>query len=182
MEESMRSRTAFVSLAAVVLAVAGCGSTKKAATTAATSSTAAPTTTTSVAPPPVKLLTYSVNLTGAGGATAGARNGSGLAIISLNPSSGELCWKFSQLSNVTAPTKARIYHNHPGTPNTREGFPLGLTYEPSGCIVGPPSLLKPLQAHPQSFYLSVETAQFPRGAGAVRGPLNRAYGIPAPSR
>jgi hypothetical protein len=161
--------------ACVVLALAGCGSNKKAATTAATSSLAAPTTTTTgTSPQPVKpnkvtSVTYRVNLAGAHGTPAGAPNGSGLAVIrvrSINPFIGELCWRFSALKNVTAPTGARIYPSPTGTTTgvgTTLGFP-GRGFMSSGCLPEAPSFLALLEDHPRGFDISVDSAQFPRGA------------------
>ena len=83
----------------------------------------------------------------------------------MNASSGELCWKFSQLKNVTAPTKARLYHNLPGMP----GIPLGLVYRSSGCIGELPALLEHYEANPQRLWVGIKTTRFPNGA--VRGQL-----------
>src|SRR5271155_1230813 len=99
----MVSRVTLVSLALVVLALAGCGSTKQAATTAAT--------TPSGAPPPAKSASYTVTLAGYKG---GSPSGSGHAFISINASTDELCWTFSALQNVTAPTVIRIFHTFKG--------------------------------------------------------------------
>jgi hypothetical protein len=193
----MPSRTAFVALVVVVLALAGCGSTKKTTSTATTSSVTAPATTTPVgsatysvttkptppaatspvtapttrtsgAPPPAKSASYSVSLAGTSGGLPGAPNGSGLAVISLNASSDQLCWKFSQLKNVTAPTVAKIYKATPHGPGTA-GLPLGSAYSSSGCVTEPSIFLGAIGAHPQRFYVSIHDAQFP--GGAVRGQL-----------
>jgi hypothetical protein len=166
----MPSRTVFASLAGVVVAAAGCGGTNKAATTAVTSPGTAATSTN--AGPPEKLLTYKAHLTGSNGGHAGAPNASGLVVVTLEPRRGELCWTFSQLTNVTAPTKARLYHKHRGTATIPEGLPLNiLRFEPSGCLVGSPIVLGLLRANPHRFYISILNAQFPRGDGAVRGQL-----------
>jgi hypothetical protein len=160
-EESMRSRTAFVSPAAaplalgiVVLAFAGCGGAKTVATTSA--------------PPlpsqrPIESATYTVNLAGF---EQGAHNGSGLAVVSLNASTREICWTFSQLKNVGAPTDARIYRTFPGA-SGRNGFRLGRTYKASGCVPAPANVLRELTAGPQEWVVSIHTRHFP--GGAVRG-------------
>ena len=160
----MRSRTAFVSLAVVVLAFAGCGGTNKAATTAATSPLP-PNVTVYKPPPPLKSATYSTNLAGFKG---GALHGSGLAVISINASSKELCWKFSQLMNVTAPTVARIFRNFRGA-SGKHGIPLGSPYKSSGCVPEAAIVLSELLAHPNRFYVAIHDAQFPDGA--VHGQL-----------
>jgi len=166
----MRSRTAAVSLAIVGLAFAGCGSTNKAATTApATSATLPPGATGIAAPPPVKSVTFSVKLAGANEVPAGAPTGSGVAVISIKASTGELCWTFSQLKNVTAPTEAHI---HRGLASTSGNIviPLGGAYKASGCVPGAPRpLLGLIGANPQQFYVNIHNAQYP--GGAVRGQL-----------
>jgi hypothetical protein len=168
----MPRRTTFVTLAVVVLALAGCGSTKNASTTAATGSTPpASVSTPSEAHPPVTSATYVVNLAGFAG---GSPNGSGLAVISINPSRGELCWKFSRLKNVTAPTVARIYRNWVGATGRggstgRGGYLLGRAYESSGCVPEESVVLGLIEAKPQVFYVNIHTARFRNGA--VRGPL-----------
>ena len=97
---------------------------------------------------------------------AGAPGASGIATISVNASTRELCWSFSQLKNVTAPTKARIFRAAaPGS--WQYGFPLGHPYKPSGCIPENPAFLGLLGAYPEEFYVIIDTAHFP--VGAVRG-------------
>jgi len=155
----MRSRTAFVSLAVVALALAGCGKTNTAATVPATTSSLRP----GVAP--VRSATYSVSLAGV---TGGAPNGSGIATINIEASTDELCWQFSQLKNVTAPTVARIFQKVPGGTGSG-GYQLGAVYNSSGCVHEPSVNLGVIEDRPSKFYVSIHDAQFP--GGAVRGPL-----------
>jgi hypothetical protein len=172
----MQRRAAVVSLAVVVLAVAGCGNTGTTATTAATSSAAKPTTTGTGSSqpfkyPPIKTASYSVALSGANGVSGpqggppGAPNGSGLATITINASTHKLCWNFS-LKNVTEPTVARVYWRQAGRASWRFGFHLGRTYSPSGCTPIPEGA-KAVEAEPQEWWLSIHSRPFP--GGAVRG-------------
>lgn len=173
----MHSRRVVFLLAVAVFAFAGCSS-KKLETTAAkkveTSPAASPPTGFSPYPPPPKSVTYSISLSAASGvsgtypAPAGAPKGSGLAVISINAPRLELCWQFSQLKNVTAPTVARIYRLA-GPTTWRYGYKLGGTFKPSGCLHENWIFLGFLGAKPQQFYVSIHTAQFP--GGAVRGQL-----------
>jgi hypothetical protein len=165
----MRSRTPAVSLAIVGLAFAGCGSTKKAATTPATSATLPPGATGIAHPPPVKSVTYRVKLAGANEVPAGAPTGSGVAVISIKASSGEVCWTFSQLKNVTAPKEAHIHRGLAGT-SGNVVIALGGAYKASGCVPGTPRpLLGLIGANPQRFYVNIHNAKYP--GGAVRGQL-----------
>lgn len=162
-------RTAFVCLTAIALG--GCGGSKQATTTVSTqgsgpASAPLPQQQPSHRHHPVpKPVSYNVTLSGAKG---GAPGGSALAVITLtsdDPSTGNVCWTFSQLSNVTEPTKSRIYLSaEPAT-----GFPLG-AYAAKGCtLLGDTGFLHLLRAHPHRLYVSIASAQFPHGA--VRGRL-----------
>jgi hypothetical protein len=164
----MHSRGVVFLLAVVVLAFAGCGSTKTVATKAGPN---VPAGFPAYPPPPISV-TYSISLSGASGvsgtypAPAGAPNGSGLAVISINAATRELCWQFSQLKNVTAPTVARIYRLA-GPTTWRYGYTLGRPFKSSGCLPENWIILGFLGAKPQQFWVSIHTAQFP--GGAVRG-------------
>ena len=159
-KSTFRSRAAFVSLAVAVLAFAGCGGTKPV--------------TTAVLPPGVSRApelpqpinaTYSVSLAGF---KRGSPNGSGHAVVSINASTNELCWTFSQLKNVTSPTVARLFRNFTGA-SGRNGFLLGRAYKSSGCIHLESAVLGLIGAKPEQFYVNIHDARFP--GGAVRGPL-----------
>ncbi len=154
----MRSRTTFVCLAVVslALALAGCGGTKPAATTVATSP----------APPPAPPATFHVRLVGYKG---GSPDGSASAVINVNPPTGQLCWIFSELHNVPSPTVARVYQNFPGAEGSH-GFKLGSVYTPSGCVQLHTDVLEHMaEKTPGRFYVAIHDAQFPEGA--VHGPL-----------
>jgi hypothetical protein len=115
----------------------------------------------------VKSATYRVALTGSTGAPPGAPHASALAILTVKAPTHELCWEFSNLKNVSAPTAARIYRSLAGGPPLGSGVPLGSAYKPSGCLAEPPVFLGLLGAHPKNFYLAIDNAQYPKGA--VRG-------------
>lgn len=93
---------------------------------------------------------------------------SALAILAIKAPSLELCWQFSQLKNVTAPTRARIYRSLAGGPGVGGlGVVLGAGYTPEGCDREPEGFLALLGKVPQNFFLSIDNAAFPHGA--VRG-------------
>jgi hypothetical protein len=170
----MQPKRSFLFAAFVVLALVGCGSTKKAvsaapANTASTSATLPPGTTTLTAPPPPATpRTYQVKLSGAAEIPAGAPNGSGIAVISIK-AGGELCWKFSGLKNVTAPTVSHIHRGLPGSSGPVV-IPLGGAYKATGCVHGAATpLLALIEASPQRFYVNIHNAQYP--GGAVRAQL-----------
>lgn len=173
----MRSRTGLIALAIGVLGLAGCGSNKKAAssvpasTAPATATTAPATATTpppgavllSHRPAPAKPRTYRVKLEGSNEVPAGAPTGSGLVVISIK-AKGELCWKFSVLKGVAAPTAAHIHHGPSGTSGPVV-IPLGGAYKPSGCVTGTaPQLLALIELNPKKWYVNVHNTKYPDGA------------------
>ncbi|HEX4187805.1 MAG TPA: CHRD domain-containing protein [Solirubrobacteraceae bacterium] len=161
----MPSKTSCASLALALIVLGGCGSTKS--TTTTTTTHLAPGATEIGTPPPVKSATYRVALAGSTGAPPGAPNGSALAIVTVKAPTHELCWEFSNLKNVSAPTAARIYRSLAGGPPPGSGVPLGSPYKPSGCRAEPAVFLGLLGSHPQNFYLAIDNAGYPKGA--VRG-------------
>jgi hypothetical protein len=166
----MRRAGSIVALAIGVLALAGCGSTKKA--TSSVPASTGPTTTTALPPgavgishppAPAKPRTYRVKLAGSNEVPAGAPAGSGLAVISIK-AKGELCWKFSTLTGVAAPTAAHIHRGPSGTAGPVV-IPLGAAYKASGCVQGTaPQLLALIEANPKRFYVNVHNAKYPDGA------------------
>jgi hypothetical protein len=175
---TVRSSAAFVSVA--VVAVAGCGGGTKTVTTQPLPPGVSRT---PEEPKPINA-SYSVALSGKPATGFGIRpsfrrgapNASALAVVTTNASTLELCWKFSQLKNVSSPTVARLFRNFPGATG-RSGFLLGRRYRPSGCIHLEPGSLGVIGAKPQQFFLNIHTTRYP--LGAVRGPLR--YPQPSPS-
>jgi hypothetical protein len=162
----MRTWTALLSVTVAALASAGCGSTTKSASTPEI-----PGVKRYKPLPPPKSVTYTASLSGASGissprAPAGAPHASGLAFISVKAPTLELCWSFSQLKNVPAPTKAFIYRAA-SLEAWRYGFRLGNTYKASGCLPENRIFLTLLGIKPEQFYVSIRNARFP--LGAVRG-------------
>jgi len=168
-------RIALVCTAVVALALAGCGGSEKAATTATTSSRRPPGDTPLPVRKPVTSTTYTLELSGTNGvsgefpAPPGASNGSGLAVISINAPTSQLCWKFSQLRNVPAPTFASFYFRPGGEFSWSLGRALGRTYKSSGCVPREVAVLRRIEEYPMRWYVSIHNHQFP--GGAVRAPM-----------
>jgi hypothetical protein len=160
---------AVASMAVLALALGGCGGSGKSSGTAASTTGRARKLPPGVVPdevlPPARALTYTAHLVPFSG---GSPSGSAVALVSLNPATSQLCWQFSQLTNVTSPTVARLYQSFPGASGTG-GYLLGSTFNSSGCISRPKVIIQIIESRPQTFYVSIHTAQFP--GGAVRGPL-----------
>ncbi len=151
--------------ALAALALAGCGGATKTVTTATI-----PGVTAYKPPPPAKAATYTVTLAGTRlhGSPRGAPGGSGFAVLTIDPASGQLCWSFSRLTGITAPRIARFYQGFVGATGMH-GHPLGETYKPSGCTPLRPLVLSVIEAHPERFYVAIFNAEYPEGA--VRGQL-----------
>jgi hypothetical protein len=167
----MRRTTSLVALAIGASALTGCGSSKQ-TTSGATASTATGpppgAVTISHPPPPAKPRTYRVKLIGSNEVPAGAPAGSALAAISIK-AKGEVCWEFSALKGVVAPSAAHIHHGASGISGPIV-IPLGGAYKPSGCATGAaPQLLALIEANPQRFYVNIHNAKYP--GGAVRAQL-----------
>jgi hypothetical protein len=165
----MRSKTTFVLLALlmVALALGGCGGTKKAASSAVSNSSVGGTT--ARAAQPLKTLTYSLRLAG----VHGTASGSALASVSVHSASRELCWKFSgpghqYISRSAARPSIAIIQRTPAGTTATPGVLLGLSYKRSGCMREPPGFLERLESHPPMYYLSVYNTQ---SGGVVRGQL-----------
>jgi hypothetical protein len=97
----------------------------------------------------------------------GAAKRSAHAIISIEGSTQELCWTFSQLKNVPSPTSAAIVGPlRIGSIST----PLGVAgFVPSGCRSRPAVLLRAMLAEPQHLYVTIENNRHPERG--VRGRL-----------
>lgn len=98
----------------------------------------------------------------------GDRNGSGLATVTVDAASGEICYELT-VRNIAPATAAHIH--------VADRHNAGVVVQPlvaptdgssSGCVVN--TILAPaLLANPDNYYVNVHNAEFP--AGAVRGQL-----------
>ena len=101
-------------------------------------------------------------------------------VLSVKAPGDELCWNISPVKNftisssTTMATFATIQPTATGLPST-PGIPLGAPttagpspYKSSGCIHIPSAPLGRIEAHPQTFYLSIYNTQ---SGEAVRGQI-----------
>ena len=170
----LASRTAVAVAAMVTLALAGCGSSTQGTTSTAAQVLHRP------HPEPRKplesnayeaQLSGDVGVTGIDGAPPGAPNATGLVAITVDAPTNQICWRFSQLKNMSAPTAVRLYRRTAGAGSWRFGFALGNRYTSSGCAPVPKSLalLRALEEDPQQWYVTIHSSRFP--GGAVRAQL-----------
>ena len=103
---------------------------------------------------------------------SGDPDGTGSALITVNPGQGEVCWQTS-VTNIVLPAVAS--HIHQAAPGIRGPIvialsPPGADGTAVGCRQGiDRELLKQILTNPGDFYVNVHTSDFP--AGAIRGQL-----------
>ena len=103
----------------------------------------------------------------------GDPDGSGTALLRLNPGRGQVCFELS-VSNITLPAIGA--HIHVGT--ATEAGPVVVALIPpdesgtsSGCVSADADLVKAILQSPENYYVNVHTVEYP--AGAVRGQLSK---------
>lgn len=118
---------------------------------------------------------FTVTLTGAAEVPGpGDPDGSGTAVLRLNPGQGEVCFDIT-VSNITLPTTGA--HIHVGTATEFGPVVVGLTPpgtsgSSSGCVSADRDLIKAIIQNPENYYVNVHTLPL-YAAGAVRGQLSK---------
>jgi hypothetical protein len=115
---------------------------------------------------------FTVNLTGAAELPGpGDPDGSGQAHLTLNHTTGEVCWEI-RVKRITLPATAA--HIHVGSADVAGPVVVHLSppdesRQSSGCTTADTALVKAIISNPSAYYVNVHNADFP--AGAVRGQL-----------
>ncbi|MCI0714283.1 MAG: CHRD domain-containing protein [Chloroflexi bacterium] len=115
---------------------------------------------------------FSTTLTGAAEAPGpGDPDGTGAAVITVNPGLEEVCFKL-KVSDIAPATAAHIHVGAVGEPGPVV-VPLvpPTSGESSGCIGVDQALALDIIRHPDNYYVNVHNAEYP--AGALRGQLSR---------
>jgi CHRD domain len=117
---------------------------------------------------------FIVQMTGAAEAPGpGDEDGSGVAILRLNPGTGQVCFTIF-VEDITLPaTAAHIHEAPPGEPGPVV-IGLGAPDEngiASGCVSADRDEILEIIREPEEYYVNVHNSDFP--AGAVRGQLAR---------
>ena len=102
----------------------------------------------------------------------GDPDGSGTAVLTLNPGQEEVCFELT----VTGIAPATAAHIHIGGAGVAGPVVVGLTPptsgSSSGCVVSASrELILAIMKNPENYYVNVHNPQFP--AGAVRGQLSK---------
>jgi hypothetical protein len=110
---------------------------------------------------------FKTSLTGAAEIPPGDLDGTGTAVITINPGKTQVCWKISW-QGIAAPTAAHIHIGLAGTAPANNVV-LPLSPIASGCASASRTLIDAIRKSPASYYVNVHNADFP--AGALRGQL-----------
>jgi hypothetical protein len=101
----------------------------------------------------------------------GDPDGSGTALLRLNPGQEEICYELT--AEGIAP--ARAAHIHVGEEGTAGPVVVGLmpptNGASSGCATADRELILAIMQNPERYYVNVHNAQYP--AGALRGQLSK---------
>jgi hypothetical protein len=104
----------------------------------------------------------------------GDPDGSGTALLRLNPGLEQVCFELS-VSDITLPTTGA--HIHVGTATEAGPVVVGLippdaSGTSSGCVSADADLIKAILQNPENYYVNVHTVPL-YAAGAVRGQLSK---------
>jgi hypothetical protein len=98
----------------------------------------------------------------------GAPGGKGTATVTVDESSGKVCWTF-KVAGTDKPMAAHIHRGGPGKAGPVV-VPFGKAYAAKGCTTAPKNVADAIYKKPASYYVNIHTAKYP--AGAVRGQLS----------
>jgi outer membrane protein assembly factor BamB len=114
---------------------------------------------------------FVTDLTGEAEVPLGDLDGSGVAVVRLDPETGDVCWTY-KVRDV-APIFAAHIHVAPAgvagpvvIPFTAPDATSGVSI---GCTTADPALVSAIIANPSGYYVNVHNADFP--PGALRGQL-----------
>jgi hypothetical protein len=118
---------------------------------------------------------FTIALTGAAEVPGpGDPDGSGTALLRLNPGLGQVCFELS-VSDITLPATGA--HIHVGTATEAGPVVVGLippdaSGTSSGCVSADADLIKAILQNPENYYVNVHTVPL-YAAGAIRGQLSK---------
>ena len=113
--------------------------------------------------------TLTTTMKGAKEVPKGAPKGSGKAVVTLNASTGKVCWTFSNLKGLDKVTASHIHQAPVGKAgNVVVPFFAG-TLKAKGCVTASKSVVAAIVKKPNGYYVNIHTVKYP--AGAIRGQL-----------
>jgi hypothetical protein len=111
---------------------------------------------------------FEVALKGANEKPAAPASNKGKAELTLNTTTGKVCWEFKLAKIDGKPSQAHIHKGKAGV-SGNVVVPLGANYKRQGCTSAAKSLVRSIAGHPGFYYVNVHNAKHP--AGAMRGQL-----------
>lgn len=115
-----------------------------------------------------KTVKFEIALKGSNEKPAAPASNKGRVEVTLNTTSGKVCWEFKLAKIDGKPTQAHI-HKGKASVSGNVVVPLGANYKRQGCTSAAKSLVRSIAGHPASYYVNVHNAKHP--AGAMRGQL-----------
>ena len=112
--------------------------------------------------------TLTTSMSGKAESPKGDPNGKGTAKITLNTSTGKVCFRLTW-SAIGNPTAAHIHKGKKGVAGPVVVPLFGGAAKHTGCVKASKSLVRKIAKTPAAYYVNVHTAAFP--GGAVRGQL-----------
>jgi hypothetical protein len=112
--------------------------------------------------------TFTVSMTGKAETPKGDPDGKGTAKITLNTSTGRVCFNLSW-SRIGTPVAAHIHKGKKGVAGPVVIPFFGGAAKHTGCVKASKSLVSKIVKSPASYYVNVHTQAFP--AGALRAQL-----------
>ena len=116
---------------------------------------------------------FTTTMTGAQEILGGDPDGSGTAMLELNPGAGQVCFELT-VTNITLPATGAHIHAAPAGVNGPIVVPLtapDASGSSSGCVSADRDLIKAIIQNPENYYVNVHNVDFP--GGAIRGQLSK---------
>jgi hypothetical protein len=116
---------------------------------------------------------FTTTMTGAAEVLGGDPDGSGTAMLELNPGTGQVCFELS-VTGITLPATGAHIHAAPVGVNGLIVVPLtppDASGSSSGCVSADRDLIKAIIQNPEQYYVNVHNTDYP--AGALRGQLSK---------
>ena len=117
-----------------------------------------------------KTVKFEVALKGTNEKPAAPASNKGKVELTLNTTTGRVCWDFKLAKIDGKPAQAHIHKGKAGVAGNVV-VPFGASYKRQGCTSAAKSLVKAILKSPGSYYVNVHNAKHP--AGAMRGQLTR---------
>jgi hypothetical protein len=111
---------------------------------------------------------FEIALKGTNEKPAAPASNKGKAEVTLNTTTGKVCWEFKLAKIDGKPSQAHIHKGKAGVSGNIV-VPLGANYKRQGCTSAAKSLVRSIAGHPAFYYVNVHNAKHP--VGAMRGQL-----------